>query len=305
MSALPQVILRSGALMIALAALAACERSPTESRPHEELLAASGATPDHPDEWFGLYVMRPDGSDPRRLTLGIPVHEPEWSPEGRRLAFFGSADAEATRGIYIINEDGTHLRRITQGPDAYPTWSPDGKWLAFGGHTDGPGIYVMRPDGTDMRRIRACEWNCSRPSWSPDGQHIAYVEWTPAQQVYVMRSDGSQPVRLSHDLAYSTDPDWSPDSRYLVLAGQAAGEEGEYHLFLAKTADGTITRVTTTPAGYRAPTFSRDGYRIAFSLFSSFNGQTLSQIYDIGRNGQGVTQITSGPGTFAEPSWRP
>ena len=52
-----------------------------------------------------LYLMRPDGTEVRRLTEGLPpVSHPAWSTDGQRLAF--NAGSPRTSDIYLIAVDG-------------------------------------------------------------------------------------------------------------------------------------------------------------------------------------------------------
>src|SRR3989344_5635722 len=58
--------------------------------------------------------------------------------------------------IYLINEDGTGLQRLTTHPgqDLQPAWSPDGEYLAWTTNRDHLGsIYVMKKDGTNVRKL--------------------------------------------------------------------------------------------------------------------------------------------------------
>jgi Tol biopolymer transport system component len=43
------------------------------------------------------------------------------------------ADINGNWDLYMVNSDGSNLRRLTTDPaiDGLPTWSPDGQWLAF------------------------------------------------------------------------------------------------------------------------------------------------------------------------------
>jgi TolB protein len=124
----------------------------------------------------GLYTVRPDGSRLRRVFSRYwgPGGEPDWSPDGRRIAF------TARKHIFTVRAGGGKLQRLTEpartrAASGNPAWSPDGDWISF---IRGGDIYVMRSDGSHPRRIvdapredpnrpdRA--WlELSGPSWQP------------------------------------------------------------------------------------------------------------------------------------------
>ena len=89
-----------------------------------------------------IYVMKPDGSDVRRLT-DDPSHEdrPAWSPDGRSIAFT-SEGGTRDPGIYTAAPDGTGVSELLSDPDPANlgfAWSPDGASMAVVGIT-GPGF---------------------------------------------------------------------------------------------------------------------------------------------------------------------
>ena len=98
--------------------------------------------------------------DNARLSYaGLPV----WSPDWRKVALVrerGMNRGYPVHGrpsdIYVMNADGSGLRRLTRSPqnDGDPVWSPDGRRLAFvriqGGRAD---IYVVHADGRGLRRL--------------------------------------------------------------------------------------------------------------------------------------------------------
>src|SRR5688500_5605584 len=56
---------------------------------------------------------------------------PVFSPDGKRVAF--SSNRDNNTEIYVMNVDGSNLRRVTNHPkiDTSPTWSPSGTHIAF------------------------------------------------------------------------------------------------------------------------------------------------------------------------------
>lgn len=67
--------------------------------------------------WAQLYVMDVNGGKPRRLTNfkgDFAIHSPSWSPDSQQIIFsLWLADKGQNTNIYLINRDGTNLRRIT------------------------------------------------------------------------------------------------------------------------------------------------------------------------------------------------
>jgi Tol biopolymer transport system component len=101
-----------------------------------------------------VYVTTANGGEvggSRRSTSGDPWSvevEPEWSPDGRLIAFARICCHGTGPGIYVISPDGSSRRRLTKSGSG-PDWSPDGQRIAF---ADGE-IYVARPDGSGARPV--------------------------------------------------------------------------------------------------------------------------------------------------------
>jgi Tol biopolymer transport system component len=70
-----------------------------------------------------IYVIRPDGSGARRLTRKPgDDFNPRFSPDGKRIAFTSLPAGSVPGSVFLMNADGTGLRRIASGTD--PDWLP-------------------------------------------------------------------------------------------------------------------------------------------------------------------------------------
>jgi Tol biopolymer transport system component len=67
---------------------------------------------------------------------GVANFGPYWHPSGEKIIFASNMDDPSGRDfdLYLINEDGTGLERITylDGFDGFPVFSPDGRYLVWG-----------------------------------------------------------------------------------------------------------------------------------------------------------------------------
>jgi Tol biopolymer transport system component len=117
-----------------------------------------------------LYMMKADGTDtaerisPTSLTgaCSTPVH----SPNGRFMAF--SCGDKTHSDIYLINVDGTNLRRLTDSPsiNTSPVFNPDSYRIAFSSNRTGSfAIYAMDLDGKNLQQITFGTSNDTQPSW--------------------------------------------------------------------------------------------------------------------------------------------
>ena len=89
------------------------------------------------------------------------IRGPQFSPDGSKIAFYTDPDEEREMAVWVINRDGSGLRRLTRGGGKSPTWSPDGRQLVYTKYSytaaeDEPGIgqlWVMNADGSGKKQL--------------------------------------------------------------------------------------------------------------------------------------------------------
>jgi hypothetical protein len=148
--------------------------------------------------------------------------EPDWSPEGSRIAFVAKESVdptvcESTPGacrwsLFVTNEDGTGApQRLGQpGWDYHdPDWSADARKIATGFGSDSiPSfsiILVIAPSGQGGS-IQSSPANLSEPSWSPYGNEMV-VRFGAGVDSWIAGYDEplGQPTRL---LVPGSRPSW-------------------------------------------------------------------------------------------------
>jgi Tol biopolymer transport system component len=142
--------------------------SPTASR-----LVFSRSLLDY-DIW--RYRMN-DGMEPF-IVSSAHDGEPQFSPDGTRIAFQSSRSGEAFE-IWIAQADGSKPVQMTNRLGRYlgtPRWSPDSRWIAFDSEgEDGRwSIYVMDAAGSAPRRITFGPSHESMSFFSRDGKWLYF-----------------------------------------------------------------------------------------------------------------------------------
>jgi Tol biopolymer transport system component len=133
-----------------------------------------------------VWVMRPDGSNARRLADRSA--DPAFSPDGGRIAFASdrAGNGELSYGdrvfyaneLYVMDADGSNQRRLTRTKhlnELQPSWLPSGARIAYQrgkafDNAEGTVVMQMNADGTCARRIladpRLDTWHAA-PAWRP------------------------------------------------------------------------------------------------------------------------------------------
>lgn len=174
-----------------------------------------------------IWIANANGTGAHQITQLTPGSAwdsgPQWSPDGKELAFVRVDLQKDADAVFIADVDGSRLVQVTpwelnagDGPD----WSPDGKWILFRGQpSDGSSnVYKAHPDGSglvNLTKQAANAFHYLSSSFSPDGRMIVTAR-TPgagpdgAADVVVMRADGSYVRAVTKSPLWESAVDWGP-----------------------------------------------------------------------------------------------
>ncbi len=271
--------------------------------------------------FYQIYVQSLDDRLPRLLSTGRGRTTCAYfTPNGEQILFASShtdpkieltekkARDEAAQGgrrryqwdfdpemeLYLINFDGTGLKRLTDSPgyDAEGSFSPDGQLIVFTSTRDGdPDLYVMSADGTNVRQLTNVDGYDGGPFFSPDGHWVIFRSDRDKKdmlQLYAISADGKTEVQLTDNPdQVNWCPYFHPSGKYLVWAGAdySKGPQGanfdlwtmETELTATSFKGGKITRITDHKAADVLPVFSPDGRKLMWT--SSRNPDGTSQLW--------------------------
>jgi TolB protein len=154
-----------------------------------------------------------------------------WSPDGARLCFASPREGKGHTNLYIVNRDGTNLRKLTDHPsiNTSPTWSPSGTQIAFiSDRTGGQKIYTIGADGVgNPTIITAAETFADKPTWSPAPYNeIAFSSRTgPGNDIKVIDMATREVRQLTFGEGTNESPAYAPNGRHIVFWSTRAGKK--------------------------------------------------------------------------------
>ena len=183
-------------------------------------------------EHAAVAIIGVDGTGEREI-LRLPryagdVHYPQMSPDGRFIVFelVNSPLRKPRLGhaLFVMNADGTHLRRITPwslNAGDNPDWAPDGSRILFRSNQEVDDersqYFTVRPDGSDLTQITHFPYTKRRlfsASFSPDGRQIVFgkADRKGRGDVWIMNADGSCPRPVLTVKPWDSGTDWGAAS---------------------------------------------------------------------------------------------
>ena len=241
-----------------------------------------------------VYVVDYDGANEQRITNSRDLNlNPSWSNDARGIAYSAYRRGAAPEILVSLIYTGV-LQNLTKGryrDGAYlPVFSPDGKQIAFAATAEGANaqdIFVMNADGTNQRRLTTHPDSDTTPTWSPSGTQIAFTsDRTGKPQIYIMNVDGSGVRRLPIPDGEADRATWAP-APFNEIAYTARTGPG-YDIKVHELATGMTRQITFSEGSNEGAAYSPSGRHLAFQSTRSGN----IQIFTIGRDGNGLRQIT-------------
>jgi dipeptidyl aminopeptidase/acylaminoacyl peptidase len=234
--------------------------------------------------------------------------EPHFSPDGRRLAYFGEIAAGA--GLIVANADGSSAEVIApvEGTN-HPlpssgdrlAWSPDGTRVAFVSAVPGP---EADANGDPMVITRYLY----KPTASEGGTRA-----NDNRRLHIFVADvASKTVRqLTNGNYYEHSIDWSPRGDEILFVSNRGPDPDRffnYDVFAVTVSSGAIRRLTDTKSAEYYPRWSPDGRLVAFSgtkrpLTSSETTMEDTHVWVMSADGSGRREVGTMDNRQGAPEW--
>jgi dipeptidyl aminopeptidase/acylaminoacyl peptidase len=235
---------------------------------------------------------------PTATQASAPAAQPTPAALKGRLYFPLFDPTAGTSGIYSANMDGSD-RTLIVAEASQPTISPDGKQIAFRSwKSDLRGLIARAVAGGDI-------WNfdnhveAARPTFAPDGQSIMFFSTEGGEKPAIYHTVGqiSEVMRREAQPIQGESPAWTPDGKQIVYKGCLGVDCG----LILSNVDGSFPKQLTPGLTDTNPAVSPDGKTIAFMSSQAGNWD----VYTVGIDGTGVTQVTTDTFDDGLPIWSP
>ncbi|MEL7122279.1 MAG: PDZ domain-containing protein [Bacteroidota bacterium] len=173
-----------------------------------------------------IVTVPAEKGDVNNLSMTPGVHEkyPEWSPDGKHIAFFSDESGEYALHLRAV-KDGSVKKVALDGAGfyAYPHWSPDSKKICFSDNSRS--LYIYDTEAGSTSKIASDVYYTPGAfrelfgSWSFDSKWVAYtlVTETNFERAYLYSTDENKSYPLSDGLSNVTEPTFDPSGKYIYM----------------------------------------------------------------------------------------
>jgi pSer/pThr/pTyr-binding forkhead associated (FHA) protein len=274
------------------------EATPTE--PAQEVTMEAEIAPTEPAVSAPL--------SPVAAPTSTPVPLPEYAsrdlpparnavPLAGRLVFPVFDAAKGTYNIFAADPDGSD-RVLVAAEASQPDVSSDGQRIVFRSwKPDNRGLIERGVEGGDLWRVNAV-FESARPTFSPDRQTFLFQIRAGGDAPAIYRTIGTESQVLRREVypIQGESPDWTPDGRF-IYKGCLGADCG----LILSNLDGSFPVQLTHDPGDTNPAVSPDGKSVLFMSQRSGNWD----VYRVGIDGTGLTQLTDDTASDGLPTWSP
>lgn len=250
-----------------------------------------------PNRMFRLTVSDSDGHNSQTiLTSKEPIMSPEWSPNGRVLAYVSFEGGQSA--IYMQNIYSGEKVMVSgrKGINGAPAWSPDGKRMAMNLSIDGNSeIYTVDLESGELTQVTKSDAIDTEPVWSGTDSIIFTSNRGGSPQLYQVPRTGGKARRLTFNNSYNSAADVANKKITFVT-----GQRGAFRVAL-KTLGESDKIILSNGSLDESPSVSPNGAMVAY-VTKKGNQNRLSVVSD---NGRARQFLSSPPGDVREPAWSP
>ena len=260
----------------------------------------------------GLFLLSLETGQRRELTQAHADYLPQFSPDGKWVAFIRGSSG-TTGEIFVIPASGGAAKQLTidSAPAPGVAWTADSRDVVFSSTRKGMGIRLWRSpvDGGSPRLVMANLRSLSYLTIPRHGGRLAYNDFLEDTNIYLRSGQGFQdqpipgpfgdPAVVALSSREDNSPSISPDGEQFAFVSTRSGYQEIWRARRDGSQPVPLTSLQASNTG--SPRWSPDGRWLAFD--SSASGKP--QVYVIESIGGAPRQLTAENSGGVMPSWSP
>lgn len=216
-----------------------------------------------------IHITSIDGKSTLPMTaVYMNASDPQWSPDGKYLAFLGvrGTDKDTENQVWTLDLRGgeaVQFTNVPQGVNSY-RWSPDGTKMA-----------LVIKDAKPL--TNASDENSSNEKLEPfviDRLQFKkdYVGYLDRRRTHIYIKNGHEkPIQITFGDYDDSDPQWNPDNKLIAFVSKREGDpdaNNNSDIWLVDSSDDKknreLKKLTINPGPDTNPSWSPDGNTIAY-----------------------------------------
>ncbi|MFN2145908.1 MAG: TolB family protein, partial [Anaerolineales bacterium] len=259
-----------------------------------------------------------DGSEEQLTDMEGGACQPNWSPDGRLLAFIspclGNQRIYIDALIYVLDMETGEITPLAVEEGSFdPAWSPDGSSILFTKAESilKSGIYRINTIDSTIDKMFEGERTSYNPAWSPEGDRFVFASNNAGHHfLYIMENDPEAEAQLFARITERqyVKPSWSIKDTIVFSTGSLDSFMSMWEMpaSMLGATDLNYEEVPANPDTNRVPELDPDfNFNAHWIAYESWPDGENRDIYILREDGLLVLRVTYDERDDFDPAWRP